>query len=340
MSARAPSSITPRSRGAHASYPASAIGCRSSAKRLEALARTSRRPPDSVTLQPHARARLREQSVLVRAPRFIERSLTVAAVLTLLGVLLVGAGIGWGDAPGAVVGSLGGIVITVALLSVLYDAFLKDVLLGEIYSALAISDEIHGMDLREAARNDQIDLEGFLRDASRVTLLPLDPSGWLLRDWRTVLDHASDKVVQVTVLLPTHDSPHVDVLANRLRVARSTLEQDIGQLPDRLGRSWDEHGHGLRNSTLQVMLYGSVPAVGFVVTENGVLLEVPPSLGHPEGDRTALALRFGRDSASFLPGWIDGQLEEKRIPAFSRSVARPLPAAPTPDSGAREGTAE
>jgi hypothetical protein len=105
-----------------------------------------------------ARRGLKASSTLLRAPRFIERSVTVAAVLASLGIVIVGVGVFVGEVGGTVIASIGTIFVTVALFSVLYDGFLKDILLDEIYRALGIEQNLRAIDLREILRKDQLDL--------------------------------------------------------------------------------------------------------------------------------------------------------------------------------------
>jgi hypothetical protein len=274
-----------------------------------------------------------------RAPRYLERSLTIAALLTLIGTALIVTGIAVGDAPGTVVTSLGTIAISVAALSVLYDAFLKDVLLGEIYSAIGIQENFRAVDLLQVGQKDRIDLDDMLAGAAEITAVPVDPETWLHTDWHHLVNQAVGRPTAVTVLLPDHDSPHIDVLAARLGLARDQLATQIAELPDKLGRSWDGKGNAIQHSTLSVYLYGTVPAVGLLVTESTVLVEIPPALQHTPTDRQTLALVFGRG------GWLplvtdfvddqlfeEGRLAESRIPEFSSSVVRPLPPAVSPDA--------
>jgi hypothetical protein len=271
-------------------------------------------------------------STLLRAPRYIERSLTVAALLAVIGLILVGAGIYLGGVGGTVISSMGTICVTVALLSVLYDAYLKDVLLSEIYDALAIEQNIRAIDLREIVQKGQLELATLLADAQSVTAIPLDPETWSRTDWQQVVDYAGRRAVKVTVLLPDHDSPHIDVLAQRLGVDRDGLIQQIRRLPDELARSWDEKAAANDNSTFRVFLYSGVPAVGILATDRITMIEIPPTLTHAAIDRSTLTVVLGRNGTSTLvTDFVDEQLQPHRIPDFSQSVMRPLEQTVSPD---------
>jgi hypothetical protein len=274
----------------------------------------------------------RAPSTLFRAPRYLERSLTVAAFITTLGIALVAVGTIVGEIVGTVLAAIGSILITVALLSVVYDAFLKDVLLGEVYAVMGIQENVQGVDLQEITLKDQIMLPEFLEDATEIKAIPLDPESWVHTDWRHLVEQASRRTVAVSVYIPNHDSPHVDVLAARLRTDRDQLSSQIAELPDRLAESWDENGESLDGSNLDVYLYSTVPTVGLLVTDKNILLEVPPAFSHSIGDRRTVAILFGRDGTlPMISDFVDGQFTTARIPGFSRSVMRPLKPFVSPD---------
>jgi hypothetical protein len=187
---------------------------------------------------PRRTALTRAPSTLVRAPRFIERSLTVAALIVTAGTALVAVGVVVGEVLGTVIASLGAILITVAVLSVLYDAFLKDVLLGEVYTAIGIQKNIQAIDLRTVVEKNQLDLAEVLAGATEITVIPLDPESWSQSDWRHLIDCAISRATRIAVYLPNHDSPHIDALATRLGADRDELASHIADLP----MSWDEAG--------------------------------------------------------------------------------------------------
>jgi hypothetical protein len=293
-------------------------------------------PVRQITLTPQSAS---NSSVLIRAPRFLERSITVAALLCLPGILLVAAGVILGDVAGTLIAALGAIIITVALLSVLYDAYLKDVLLGEIYDAMGVAEYVRTLDFQQIARNDQLDVEALVRDTSHITALPLDPLTWMNTQWRILMDRAATSAVDIAVLLPSHDSPHIDVLAERFEVDSETLVKQIADLPDRLGRSWDGKGQALAGSSFRVTLYDTVPTAGLLVTDQSMTIEVPPALSNAAGDRSAVALVFGRKgTSSLITTIVDDQLAPARIPGYSQSVMRPIPADVSPDPPPKPST--
>lgn len=274
-------------------------------------------------------------STILRAPRYVERSITVAAVLAGFGVAALAVGVVVGDVWGTVIASLGSALITVGLLSVLYDAYLKDVLLREIYGALKIEQNVHSIDLKEVVRKDRVDLSSLLSGADEIQVLPLDPGSWSHQEWHRIVEHASQGVITVKVYLPNHDSPHVDVLAQRLGVAAEELSNQIARMPTELALSWDQKKASSLGSTLEINLYGAVPAVGMLATQRGMMIEIPPALGYAATDRTALAVMLGSDGwSSLVTDFISEQFEEDRIPSYSESVRRPADhlAAPPEDS--------
>lgn len=259
----------------------------------------------------------------LRVPRFVERSTTVAAILGVFGFAALAVGIGVGEVVGTVIASFGTILITVGLLSVLYDAYLKDVLLEEVFDAMSIEQNIHSIDLKEVVRKDAADLSKLLMGAAEVRVLPLDPVSWAHQEWHRVLENAVGSAVQVEIFLPNHDSPHVDVLAQRFGLEKEELAHQIGRLPAELSKSWDQKKANRAGSSLAIYLYGSVPAIGILWTSHGTMLEIPPALGYGPADRTALAMLLGSGARSpLVADFIAEQFDEHRIPSFSESVKR------------------
>ncbi len=277
----------------------------------------------------------------LRAPRFVERSLTIAAFGLAVGAVLVALGIVLDEVLGTIIASLGATLISLAVLSVAYDAYLKDILLGEIYEAIGIHQSLQAIDLRQVAPKDHIDMADVLEGATKITSVPVDPETWSRTDWHHLLKLATDRPMEIVVLLPDQDSPHIDVLAARLGMAREQLADRIAELPDKLGKSWDEKGTTILASKLNIYLYGTVPATGLMVTDSTVVIETPPALSHTPTDRRTLALIFGRRGwqplvTDFVDDQLfaDGRMAESRIPGFSSSVMRPLQASISPDPDA------
>jgi hypothetical protein len=238
-------------------------------------------------------------------------------------VAIVVVGVYLGDTLGTAIASIGSIILTVALLSVLYDAFLKAILLEEIYDALELQQNLRAIDLRAIVRKDQVDLEEVLAGATAVEVIPLDPISWSHQDWPRVLDCASSSKVSVEIFIPNHDSPHIEVLARRMGADSEELAQQIARLPDELGRSWDQKNAGGAGSSLRVVLYGGIPANGILRTQQRILIEIPPALGYGTTDRGALAVQLGVDGWSALVSdFIREQLAEERVPDYSQSVER------------------
>jgi hypothetical protein len=269
----------------------------------------------------------------LKAPRFIERSITVGVVLAAIGFGLIAAGIEVEEVVGTLLASVGSIFVTVGLLSVVYEAYLKDLLIREIYGALEIKQSLQAVDLRELVQRDQADVAAVLVDADQISALPLDPMSWLLQDWPRVTAAARKASLVVTIYLPSHDSPHIEVLAQRMGIDAADLGGQIAQMPDQLAESWDQKSAGQLGSSLQVILYGTVPAIGLLRTGRLTMLELPPSLGYATADRSALALVVGHEGwSSLISDFVDDQLEEDRIPAYSRSIMRPLTGSTSPDA--------
>ena len=248
------------------------------------------------------------------------------------GVVVIAAGVVIEDVAGTVIASIGAILITVAVLSIVYDAYLKDVLIGEIFDALEIQQSLQAIDVRGVLRKDQVDLAELLGDAVEIRVLPLDPVSWVHQDWDRIAAYAGTAAVPISVYLPSHNGPHMEVLARRLNLLPAELEKQIARLPDQLVTSWDQKEAGAGGSRLQVILYEAMPAVGVLTTGRRMLLEVPPSLQYPMADRNCVAIVLGEDGWSpWVEDFISDQLKQGRVPAYSRSVMRPLDGSPSPD---------
>jgi hypothetical protein len=169
------------------------------------------------------------------------------------------------------------------------------------------------------------DLSKLLAGAEEVKVLPLDPGSWAHQEWHRLVELAAGSAVHIEVFLPNHDSPHIDVLAQRFGLNKEELSQQIARLPAELAESWDQKRASRLGSSLAVYLYGSVPAAGILWTPQGTMIEIPPALGYGPADRTALSMILGSGGWSPLVAeFVAEQFDESRIPSFSESVKRSL----------------
>jgi hypothetical protein len=276
---------------------------------------------------------------------YVERSIALGLALMIPAVgLLVAAGF-VGGTGGTVMASIGSTLATVALLSFLYDPFLKDILAAEIIERVGLRDSIVRAGLRDIHNSRDLRLSDILGASRTLTVLPLDPLKWAADDFSDAMGIASRATLSLKVYLPSPDeSPALQVTAERLGMSLSELEERLRSLPDELTRAWDDEPRH-EDSQLEIFYYEGLPGTGLLVCEACVVVETGPTLGFQPTDRMTSVSVYEPDSVT--AGWAASQLrrfpgDRDPTPAGLRPVTPPdeLPGPPFPDAATDRTTSD
>jgi hypothetical protein len=257
--------------------------------------------------------------------RYVERSIALGLGLLIPATgLLVAAAFAEGTA-GVILSNLGSAVGTVAILSLLYDPFLRDILAAEIFEKLQLRDSVIRAGLVDIGEAHDFSASDAFRVSPSADILPLDPIDWAQREYTAILRAARDHAIAVRVFLPSPDpGPALIVLADRLGIGDEEMTRQLRLLPDELVAAWDRSACH-RDSTLTVLQFEGIPAVGLLVHAGAVVYDIGPSLGFDptEHRSTRLAHVAGSPAAEWAAGQLRFSGRADPVVAGLRPVTRP-----------------
>lgn len=255
--------------------------------------------------------------------RSVERARLIAALLLLVALLLMVGGVALGGPIGTVLAAIGSTMATTALVSFLYDPFLKEILAQEIFTRVGLRDNIVRTGLEDLA-NSALEIGPGIQGSRSLEVMPLDPFSWARESFPAVVSAAKDRAMEVVIVLPSPDpGPSGTILASRLRLGEQDVEHRLRDLPEELASAWDRAQIG-PESTLKVVTHEHSVATGLLVCDRMVVIETGPSLYESSTDDTRLVQQFRRDAP--LGQWADRQISEA-IASAPAATVRPVTAA-------------
>ncbi len=259
--------------------------------------------------------------------RSFERSRTLAAVLFGLALAFIVGGTALDGPVGTILAAVGSTLGTTALVSFLYDPFLKDVLAAEIFEKVGLRDSVVRAGLADIGGAD-LQLSARLAGSRRIAAAPLDPLAWARERYGEVIAAAKAAATEVVVVLPSPDpSPARTLLADRLDLVEGELERKLSSLPEVLLTAWDAASVA-EGSTLTVLWQEQLQSCGLLVCDACAVLETGPVLRQSATDRTVLAQVFEPDSP--YGAWASTQLDEMMRDGITAGLRPVTPPAKLP----------
>jgi hypothetical protein len=205
-----------------------------------------------------------------------------------------------------ILSNVGSAIATVAILSLLYDPFLRDIMAAEIFDRLQLRDSVVRSGLMDIGDSRSFTTPDAFAVTSEVDILPLHPLDWARHEFGDVIRAAADHRLAVKVYLPSceHGAP-LSVIADRLGTGEDELSGKLRLLPEQLVAAWDVGGCR-QESTLTVYQFDGVPAVGLVVHATATVLEVGPSVAFEATEHRTV--RFSHSPKSQIAAWARRQL--------------------------------
>lgn len=267
---------------------------------------------------------------------YVAHSISIGLGVAVVGVLLlVWAGFEEGTAS-VILATVGGAVLTIGMLSVINDAFLKDIFVRDIFAALELQTSVRDAGLRWIKRSSTVTPADWLDEATSVRVLPLNAVDFRRTDLRPIAEAAAGRPVSLAVFVPDPQPPHLEALAFSLGEDSVRLATDLKAVDGDLVRAWATVPPSA-GSSLHVYRYEGQPSCGLTATDTLLLVEVMPAIRYPLTGRDSWTLAFALDSgpARLLLSAIDpGQAS--RINEWPKPPSRE--AAPPPASAAGTDT--
>lgn len=250
-----------------------------------------------------------------------ERSRTIAFALFAGMVAFIAVGAAIGEVVGTILAAIGSTLGTTALVSFLYDPFLKEILAKEIFDRVGLRDSIVRAGLEEITRGDSLNLSSVIASARHIHVMPLDPFAWTRESFAAVLGAAKSTETEVIIVLPSPAAgPPRTILAYQLCIGENELERRLKELPEEMAQAWDQ-AEVAERSTLRVLTQQSLVTAGLLVGGTSAVIETGPSLQQSATDRTSLVQRFRPDSP--FGQWASAQLQDA-IANATTAILRPV----------------
>jgi hypothetical protein len=204
------------------------------------------------------------------------------------------------DVVKAVLSNLGTAVFTAAVISVLYEGFVREGLLDDVRKRVGMSEKVVAQGLTQLGAGDSIPFFELMQGTKEIIVLPTDPVDWYTRyhPWLHAL--AKNAEIGIKVYLPRPEiysrvrkgimGPEGDgTLVSPEHCTKKTLEAVA---------AWRRQIGSHKEGFLEIYQYDSYPHRGLVVSDDCLVI-LTPSPDAPAQDPDALACVFqgGRASA-------------------------------------------
>jgi hypothetical protein len=246
-------------------------------------------------------------------------------IITLVGALLMVV------VDHELVTNLGATLLTIGVIGVTYDAYLKrtftdeamavagaylkESFTKELLETLNIDQALAQSGIREVAVGAQIDWAQVHRGAARVSCFLINPQWWLELHWPLLLEHVRVASASIEIFCPDPEGPYIRDVADRFDIPRSLLEEQCREARRRVEQEWLNVRQSARppvtGTQVRMKWYTDIPAFEVVSGDESAVLRIRGSLGDRTGD-DVLVLRVGASPPTPASQWVEQQLDRVR----------------------------
>lgn len=211
----------------------------------------------------------------------------------------------------AVLTSLLSTVISIGILSLIWEYFLRRSYARSLHHYLSLKSSLVATGLTEVSdtNEEQIDLHTELGRASRIRCIARNPIDWNLRHLNAVMKAAQSREVHVEIVVPNPDGLHLAAVASSLGLGEQDLANNISTAIDTIKTRWQQANVVASNSTIQIATLDN-PLYDATVVDDLAVIELTVSTNHRPG-RSGLAFRF--DGQGRVAAWVRSQFDEAKV---------------------------
>jgi hypothetical protein len=248
----------------------------------------------------------------IKLSAYLSRSLAVALVVGLVGLVLVWRTTGDTSSLGTVGREVGAVLLTTGVLLGAYEPYLRKQIIKDVFRAADLREDMARVGLANVGIGAP-DWERYVGDKTHIILLPDNPVSWINSGiWPAVLARARTAEVDVQLYLPNWTSHKtVAALAQRLDEADETSLQQILEKNHSAAVSlWriPTEGRALHHgSRLSSQLYNGVPGTGLVIADRSAMIMIPGSYNANPAERPVV-LTFELETSPETDLWLQGLL--------------------------------
>jgi hypothetical protein len=263
--------------------------------------------------------------------RFSDRLWTKTVLFAVLAVIagalmVIGAAL-WGGLGETVVGGLGTVFVSLGLITIVQEVYLREALVGELLEFVGLQRRLFDAGIQEVCGSSDLDWKAFLDGGENYRLLLIEPTVFVDRDWNHVLDSARTRPVTVEVFLPNPNGPVLSAIATAEGFTDQQFKQSLERAERSLQDSWTTASHSqpalMPGSSFELRFYDEIPAFGLLMCDDRVVLIANHVLGNQPG-AAVMAFRFEAESSTLTRPWFDAQIERLRdiAPSYAAEVMK------------------
>jgi len=202
-------------------------------------------------------------------------------------------------------------LLAIGLVTLVYDLLIRQAFTRDVLDAVHISENLTNARVQRISNQLNLDWEAILAGCTNFSILLLDPSSWIEREWNHVLTAGRQRIVHVVAYLPKANTPGFGVLAEHLGFEHDEFEDRINNARSVCENMWNNAARGeprlKKGSTLRIRLYDAVPGYGLVIADDHAVVTLPGSLDKSAGAGYVL-VHFTGVAGSFPASWLSAQL--------------------------------
>jgi len=215
-------------------------------------------------------------------------------------------------------------VLTVGLVSLLYEVLLRRSIGREILKLVGVQRSLAANQIASAGYESQIDWPEILAGASRFEILLIDPRSWVEANWAYLMEAARSHPVDVIVMLPNPDSENFSAICQMMRQDQGHLRSSIDSSTDWIEQSWRNAANesSLKSgSKIKVTQFDDIPVHAGVKADRQLVILIYGVCSRQVGE-PAFSVTFSGSDNSYPISWFVRQIrEQSEFPAtFENAV--------------------
>ncbi|TDD20771.1 hypothetical protein E1218_21970 [Kribbella turkmenica] len=204
-----------------------------------------------------------------------------------------------------------GAIISIGLISILYEAFLRRTYGRDLRRYLRLKSSMVASGIQDVVPAEQVEWQNVLSDAADVRIILRDPGAWLPANQPWLLASARKRELRLTIAVPDEAGPNFDLVAESCGQKPDELRSNIQAAVSHLTRRWNSEVKDLKKGTnFRVVTYRSLPTYDLVVADEVVVVSIGKAQAEgPIGQQLAFVFDTSPGGGSYPAAWLMDQLK-------------------------------
>lgn len=236
--------------------------------------------------------------------------IVISIVLLVLSV--VGLGVSEEFVPfwSRVTSSVSSVVLSIALVSLVYEWLLRKTVTTQLLALVGIEKSLSAAGLQHLTDERELNWSELLTGGARFHILLIDPTVWVGREWRRVLDEARERAVRVTILLPNPDGSVLEKISERLHFSKEDFTGRLLSSQRTIEETWKQQAlseQTVLGSELKIIYYDNFPCYELIRCNDRRIIILGAAVRGREG-QSGMAIVFAGPKASYPSHLFDDEI--------------------------------